>query len=244
MDTSNLRNRRGQRLDATFHDAPNTRYLALFGHGVTGDKDRPLVKEVAEELSQRGLPTLRFSFAGNGKSEGRFEDCTITTEAEDLVDLLDQLVAPERQIIYIGHSMGAAVGTLVAAQDPKRIKILISLAGMVHTKAFFEREFGDQKPGEGFMWDEPTCPLSQTAWDDALQIGDTLSAAERVSQPWLLIHGTDDDVVPIEDSRQALRANLQSAPRKLIEIPDVSHMFSEQTYSQIAQSIADWITAH
>ena len=36
--------------------------------------------------------------------------------------------------------MGGAVGTLAAASDD-RIKFLISLAGMVNTKAFYEREF-------------------------------------------------------------------------------------------------------
>lgn len=241
MNTSTLSNRRGQRIDATFHPAPNTGYLALIGHGVTGNKDRPLIKGVAEELSDRGIPTLRFSFAGNGKSDGRFQDATITTETEDLLDLLDQLATPDKHIIYIGHSMGAAVGTLVAAQEPHRIQTLVSLAGMVNTRDFFQREFGDQTPDEGYMWGEPNCPLSQTAMDDALQIGDVLDAARSITQPWLLIHGTEDDVVPIQDSRQALEANPNDTRRKLVEIPGVSHMFSEATYPQIAHEIASWL---
>lgn len=243
MDTTTLKNRAGQRLDATFHPAPNTRYLALLGHGVTGNKDRPLMIGLADELAQRGVPALRFSFAGNGKSEGRFEDCTITSETEDLVALLDQLATPERHLIYIGHSMGGAVGALVAAQEPRRIQTLVSLAGMVDTAEFFRREFGSTTPGSGFMWDEPTCPLSQKAWDDATQtIRSTLPSAAQVTQPWLLIHGIDDDVVPLADSHAAVKA--ATTETRLIERPGESHMFSKGAYPEIAAAIADWLNSH
>ncbi|MDQ8201505.1 alpha/beta fold hydrolase [Pelagicoccus sp. SDUM812003] len=241
MDTSTLKNRYGQRIDATFHPAPNTRYLALIGHGVTGNKDRPLIKGLADQLAMRGIPALRFSFTGNGKSQGRFEDCTITSETQDLTDLLDEFSSPQRHIIYVGHSMGGAVGALVAAEEPYRIQTLVSLAGMVHTAEFFKREFGNATPGQGFMWDEPTCPLSQKAWDDALAIGDTLKAAETLTQPWLLFHGADDDVVPLSDSHAALSA-ATTAKIKLVERPGESHMFSELAYREIAADIADWVS--
>src|SRR4030095_6493834 len=96
--------------------------------------------------------------------------------------------------------MGGAVGVLPTAKDP-RIKALVSLAGMVHTKAFAEREFGMVKPGEGFMWDDTDCPLSQKYMDDMARIGWVVEFAPQIRVPWLLIHGTEDDVVPIQDSR-------------------------------------------
>ena len=63
------------------------------------------------------------------------------------------------RVIYAGHSMGGAVGVLAAASD-ERIKLLISLAGMVNTQAFYEREFGEVTPDSGCMWEEASCPLS------------------------------------------------------------------------------------
>ena len=48
---------------------------------------------------------------------------------------------------------------LLAGKDTRVIG-LVSLAGMIHTEAFAQREFGDVTPGVGFMWDEPSCPLS------------------------------------------------------------------------------------
>ena len=122
-------------LDYEFHGDPSdTSLLAIIGHGVTGNKDRPWAIALAEALEKAGFNALRFSFAGNGKSGGKFEDCTITKEVKDLKAIVD--AAEEEgyhRICYIGHSMGAAVGVLSTAKD-ERIELLVSLAGMVHTK--------------------------------------------------------------------------------------------------------------
>ena len=93
------------------------------------------------------------------------------------------------------------------------------------------------------MWDEPDCPLSQAAVDDARSIGSTLTAASKIAQPWLFIHGTADDVVPLSDSKDARAAATAAARTKLIEMPGQGHMFSEPAYAAIADAIAAWIDA-
>src|SRR5688572_12986102 len=123
-----IRNAQGQRLDYTYHHArEGARELVVIGHGVTGNKDRPFVVALAEGLAKAGIPSLRFSFSGNGTSQGKFTESTITREVADLGSVIDAIA--ERQICYVGHSMGGAVGVLRAAQD-QRIRALVSLAGM------------------------------------------------------------------------------------------------------------------
>ena len=145
-----IHNQQGEPLDYTFHPGQGDR-LAIVGHGVTGNKDRPFVVALAEGLSAAGIGTLRFSFAGNGDSGGRFQEATISKEVDDLGAVLDAV--GERPISYIGHSMGGAVGVLRASTD-ERIQVLISLAGMVHTEAFAQREFGEETPDDGLMWED------------------------------------------------------------------------------------------
>lgn len=179
-------------------------WLVILGHGVTGDKDRPVIIENAAALNAAGFNTLRFSFAGNGESAGNFRESTISKEVDDLGAILDAVGPTYPQITYIGHSMGAAVGVLRAARDP-RIKALISLAGMVNTKAFAETEFADASPDRDLMWDEPGCPLSSLFMEDLCQtIGSVAPKAEQVHVPWLLVHGTADDVVLPKDTLRIL----------------------------------------
>lgn len=236
MPLGKIRNSAGDHIDATFHSGSKHDALVILGHGVTGNKDRPLMVALAEALSKRGWPCLRISFSGNGKSGGRFEDSTITKECGDLRDVLAS-VPDFVRIIYIGHSMGAAVGVLVAANN-LNIRALASLAGMVHTKAFFEREFGDVKPGEGLMWDEPGCPLSETFAKDMRDIGSVLDAAKRVPQPWLIVHGTADDVVPIQDGRDAKEASRNGS--EWVEIEGAGHSFDGR-HDEVSQIVGDWI---
>ncbi len=232
-----LRNAQGEQLEFTVHSgAADQNTLVLLGHGVTGNKDRPLLVELAHQLAAAGIHVLRFSFSGNGDSEGRFVDSTISKEVQELGAVIDAL--PGWTLGYAGHSMGGAVGVLRASQDP-RLKFLISLAGMAHTAAFAEREFGTLIPGAALMWDKPECPLSQAWVDDLNQIGNVREAAARVKVPWLLVHGVVDDVVPVQDSRELFA--VAHEPKQLIEFPEADHVFSDEHGVAMAEAVTRWV---
>jgi pimeloyl-ACP methyl ester carboxylesterase len=235
--TSQIRNAEGERLDVAFHSGDKPDVLVVIGHGVTGNKDRPLLVAVAEGLSRKGWPCLRFSFSGNGESEGRFEDATITKETGDLLSIL-KTVPQERRVAYVGHSMGAAVGVINASRS-LTVHALVSLAGMVYPADFLKREFGDVTPDEGNMWDEEGCPLSSGFVEDMMGIGNLLETASEVRQPWLLVHGTADDVVPIRDSIDAFDA--ARCEKNLVRIPDAGHSFDEESYPAVVSAIDSWL---
>lgn len=232
-----IRNPEGERLDFTLHEAAGDK-LVLIGHGVTGNKDREWAVILAETLAAAGVAALRFSFAGNGDSEGAFEDSCPSKEASDLEAVLDFAETLGKQrLIYAGHSMGAVVGVLVAAGDG-RLAGLISLAGMVHTQDFTARKFGGQVPGASLMWDKPECPLSQAFVDDMAKIGSVLPLAAAIFVPWLLVHGTEDTVVPLVESEEAA-AQGRSAVFAILEGAD--HVFSGEQASKMAARVAEWI---
>ena len=232
-----IKNRHGEQLDYTFHEGEKgSKNIVVLGHGVTGNKDRPFVVALGEGLAAAGIPALRFSFSGNGTSEGNFTDSTISKEVDDLGAVLDHL--NEYTVCYVGHSMGGAVGVLHASED-KRIQLLVSLAGMVHTKAFAQREFGDVTPDEGFMWDEPDCPLSQAYMDDLTQINTVVDLSPQITIPWLLVHGDEDDIVPIKDSHDILaKANSQA---QLITLEGANHVFSDEYTPVMVEKVIAWI---
>lgn len=236
---SEIRNNQGERIDFTLHHGkPGAREIVLIGHGVTGNKDRPFVVALAEGFAKAGITTLRFSFSGNGTSAGKFTQSTVSKEVEDLGAVINAV--QDNSICYVGHSMGGAVGVLRAAKD-SRIKALVSLAGMVHTKAFAEREFGMVKPGEGFMWDDTNCPLSQDYMDDMASIGSVIDEAPKIKVPWLLVHGTEDDVVPIQESREIFaRAN---EPKQFVELKGANHVFAGEHTTPMVSEVVKWVQA-
>jgi uncharacterized protein len=237
-----FRNRAGERIDHVFHpgkDGAKTGTLVIIAHGLTGNLDRPQLLALANGLAARGWPCLRITYPGNGNSEGDFRDCTITKEIGDLTSIIDSIPAGTR-VAYCGHSMGGAVGALTAARDP-RIRVLVSLAGMVHTAAFYDREFGSIEPGKDCLWDEPEFPLSPAFAHDLRGIGNVLESAARVQAPWLFLHGTEDDLVPVQDSRDAFA--VAAGPKKLVEIPGAGHSFDEATYPVLVEETDAWLSA-
>lgn len=235
---SEVRNTHGERLDYSYHASPDsdgTGPLVVIGHGVTGNKDRSFIVALALGLATAGVDALRLSFSGNGASEGQFQDSTISKEVEDLGSLLDAV--GDRPVCFIGHSMGGAVGVLRASQD-ERIHWLISLAGMVHTRAFAEREFSDVTPDDGCMWEEPSCPLSQTYIDDMNTIDSVVDVGAKIRVPWLLVHGGEDDVVPPQDAEDIVGRAGDTA--ELVRLPDADHVFNVDAEVMVRTVIA-WV---
>lgn len=236
MSVPELRNAAGERLDATLHET-GSEDLVVIGHGVTANKDREWAVQLAAELERAGLSALRFSFSGNGRSEGRFEHSTVSKEVGDLGAVLDAFEG--RRLTYVGHSMGAAVGVLRAASDP-RIRRLVSLGGMVAVNEFAQRKFGDLVPGHDLMWDKPECPLSREFMDDMERLGSLEALTRDVLVPWLLVHGTADELVPVEDSVEAAAASRGRA--ELVRLEGADHRFTDR-HPDLLAAVVPWLAA-
>ncbi len=246
MDCTAIQNAAGERLDATWHEAQgqiamgpeNKPYVVVIGHGVTANKDREWALCLAKALASGGFYALRFSFSGNGESEGRFEDSCPSKDTADLGAVLDTLQA--FAVIYVGHSMGAAVGVLRAAQD-SRIHKLVSLGGMVDTADFAERKFGSLRPGQDLMWDKPECPLSQSFLDDMRTIASVEPQAQTIQIPWLLVHGSEDTVVPLAESERMVQTVVPAPELQVLDGGD--HVFSGASSPDMAARVLKWLQA-
>jgi len=239
-----IKNASGEMLDYTFTsgvaDCRDESWIVILGHGVTGNKDRPVIVDTAKALNDAGFDTLAFSFAGNGESEGDFRSATISKEVDDLRAVIDSVVGFYSKIAYVGHSMGGAVGVIRATCDD-RINALVSIAGMVDTKAFAMTEFGEETPEEGLMWEEEACPLSSAFMTD---LCDTIVSVEplvsSVKVPWLLVHGTADDVVLPKDTEsvKSLRGDAVDA----VFVEGADHSFNESSHkTQLTETVVDWM---
>ncbi|MEP7049077.1 MAG: alpha/beta fold hydrolase [Pseudomonadota bacterium] len=234
-----IRNAHGERLDFTFHQgATDAAPVVVIGHGVTAHKDRPFLVALAEGLARAGIAALRLSFSGNGASEGRFADSNISKEVLDLGAVLDALSG--RRIGYAGHSMGGAVGLLRASRDG-RIRCLVSLAAIVHTRAFADRTFGALTPGQDLMLDKPGCVLTQAYLDDLRAIDSLVEHAAQVTVPWLFVHGTQDELVPIADTRDAFARAKQ--PKQLQVLEGADHVFQPGFTPRMVELVSRWCAA-
>ena len=102
-------------------------------HGFKGDlgyTEENLLNQLAHRLNDQGLATLRFDFAGCGKSDGQFSDMTVLSELQDGMKIIDyaRQEVQAKEIILVGHSQGGVVASMLAAYYRDVIDKLVLLA--------------------------------------------------------------------------------------------------------------------
>jgi fermentation-respiration switch protein FrsA (DUF1100 family) len=167
-----------------------------------GDRGYPLL---AERFCLEGFEVLIFNFRGAGLSEGNFDILGWTRDLEGALDYLIHRpeVDPSR-IFLLGFSGGAAVSICVTAQR-KEIAALVSCASPA--------EFQDLITGQGLVDFLSHCrdvgiikdakfPVSLKDWKDGFRTVQPLDWVERIPpRPFLIIHGTKDDIVDVSHAR-------------------------------------------
>ena len=72
------------------------------------------------------------------------------------------------------------------------------------------------------MWEDEDCPLSSIYVEDMKSIGSVLDKGADISVPWLLIHGTEDDVVPIGESHEIFEKAAGNADKVVLDGAEMS----------------------
>ena len=89
-----------------------------------GTMHNKVVYRAASGLLDAGLVTLRFNFSGVGGSTGEHDDGD--GERQDVADALDYLSSnyPDQSITLAGFSFGSRVGTEVALDDERVVRLI------------------------------------------------------------------------------------------------------------------------
>jgi len=98
----------------------------IFIHGLNSDMSGQKAISIEKYAKKNRLNFIRFDCRGHGKSDGKFEDFTISDWKNDLLNIIDNLTKGPQ--ILIGSSMGAWLMFLAARARPSRVKALIGLA--------------------------------------------------------------------------------------------------------------------
>ncbi|HEX7063689.1 MAG TPA: alpha/beta fold hydrolase [Bacillales bacterium] len=171
-------------------------------HGFTGSKidDKFMFVRLARKLNANGMACIRFDFSGSGESDGEFSEMTFSREVEEAEAILDFTrnldgVDPEK-ISVLGFSMGGAIAAQIARKFPEEIRKLClwSPAGNMNRKA--EEYFQTLEILPNGNADLDGIELGRKFLDD-LKSRNLYKGVELYKHPVLVIHGTNDEAVPI-----------------------------------------------
>lgn len=183
----------------------------IFLHGFASDQKGEKALYFCERFVAAGAAYLAFDMRGHGASSGGMKDLTITRCLTDLEAIMRIIPPACPRRILVGSSFGGVIATLYAIRHPEEIAATILIAPGLFFVDNLRRSLGQEGlrklEGEGAVtvkseWVEIT--LGRALFDDALNYpAEELLARARV--PTLILHGTDDTVVPPEGSLAFLR---------------------------------------
>jgi dienelactone hydrolase len=229
------------RVDVRSGERPGERRPAVvICHGFKGFKDWGFFPRLAERLALAGFTAVSFNFSGSGVGEGqefdeleRFAHQRPSGDLADLAGVVDWVVR-ERGVPWVGllgHSRGGGLAILQAARDA-RVRALATWAAVDHLLRWPAEQIAQwRRDGRTEVVNQRTgqvLTLYRDALDDVdAHEHDTLdipAAAGRVTVPWLLVHGTADQAVPVA-AAYVLARSTGSRQTELLLLDGADHTF-------------------
>lgn len=197
----------------------------VIGHGLNANCD--YAKDFAKWLAQNGVVACIFDFQGGGvssRSDGNMTDMSVLTEAADFKVVFNAVknlkYVDETRMFVMGDSMGGFVATYIAGTMSKDIKGLIALYPAYNLGGEGVRMMVrfNMVPEQMTMFG---VTLGRKFFTDLATVDiDTIMA--KFKGKALLIHGTNDQAVPISYSQKAVKT-MKNA--KLVTVNGAGHGF-------------------
>ncbi|MDA0733111.1 MAG: alpha/beta hydrolase [Chloroflexi bacterium] len=194
----------GQRLHGWYVPGTgDTDVTWLWFHGNGGNIGHR-VEEIAQIHRRLGVNLFIFDYRGYGKSQGGPSEKATYRDARAALEYLNSRpdFAQER-LVYFGRSLGAAVSVELAIEHPPMGMILVSpfasLSDMAKI-AYPQIQFASWLAGKRY---------------------DSLARINQVVVPSIIIHGEQDEIVPVSQGRKLYQA--ANHPKQFLGLPAAGH---------------------
>jgi alpha-beta hydrolase superfamily lysophospholipase len=203
--------------------------LWFFLHGLHSSRRGEKALYFARQIARRGEAFASLDLTGHGDSEGDLLGLSITRNLADLdrgLSFIEEEAGPFRAVYLIGSSMGGLTALWFAARSPGRVTRNIVIAPAFELAGRLLLSLGRTKAQEWRRLGRARIETSSGAFDLGYQFVEeetrypTVSLMRRLTTPTLILHGSDDEVVPCQLSRQ-FADRLERV--ELVEIPGGDH---------------------
>ncbi|MAR79421.1 MAG: alpha/beta hydrolase, partial [Rhodospirillaceae bacterium] len=204
----------------------------IFFSGYKSDMNGKKASSIQKFCIDNNISFTKFDYFGHGKSEGKFEDGTISRWLEDSLLIFDKVTKGKQ--ILIGSSMGSWLMFLLAIKRKEKISGVIGIASAPDfTKAFWENlklETKKELIEKGIFWQNSQYNDGKTPITYKLIVDSKkhyiLEEEINIDCPVRLIHGLKDNDAPYTNSIE-LAKKIASSDISIYFIPKGDHRLSK-----------------
>ena len=217
--------------------------LVVVIHGFTGHIEEAHIVAVSKGINAVGFATLRADMYGHGHSDGEFKKHTLFKWMTNALTVIDYARALDfvTDIYLCGHSQGGLLVMLAAAMKHDVIRGLIPLS-----PAWMIPEIARKGELLGERFDPDHIPEKLHGWHDLdldgnyARVAQTIHVEEAIDRyrgPVLIVHGDEDESVPVE---YGIRAAERYNNAKLVLIEGDDHCY-DRHLDQVVAAVQDWL---
>ena len=194
-------------IQAYLLESPSSNRILIYFHGNAGNISHRMTD--LSTIRSFGINVLGVGYRGYGTSQGRPSERGVYIDGEAALEYVTKELGYNLEdVIILGRSIGATVATHVS-QD-------IDLGGLGLVTPLTSGKEHARIALPGIFW-----LLAGGSFDSTEKI-------ENVVCPILIVHGTKDNVIPIEMGREILE--LARAEKRMVEIEGAGHNDLSMTY--------------
>ena len=207
------------------------------------------------------LFVVAFDHRGNGHSEAPDEPTTMATYVDDCLAVMDELAIPQAHVY--GQSFGGMVVQELALADPERVRsailacthagprhVVVPSSGRVpkdrpwlqlyapgFAEAHPEHVEEDLRVGRA----EPQHPQGQRRQWEAMQAWDAFERLPEIRVPVLVLHGSRDLVIDVENAR-VLASRIPGAELQILD--GAGHVYHSERAEAADEVVLDFVRRH
>lgn len=224
--------------------------FVIYPHGGPHARDFKRFDWLTQLIASQGYGVLQMNFRGSTGYGLEFEEAGYKewgqAMQDDITDgtqwLIDQDLADSDRICIMGGSYGGYAALMGVAKESKLYRCAISLNGVSDLPSLIrlEARFVGGRYATRFVGD---------LWKDrkTLKANSPLRLVEQIKAPVLLVHGEDDRVVSVKQSRAMHKAmeKKSKAPVTFVELPEGDHFLSDyHNRIAFAQAATEFLGTH
>ena len=212
----------------------NSQITVVFFHGFMSDMIGAKPTAIQRFCGKQKLNFLKFEYSGHGKSAGKFTEGNISRWTDQAKHLIKSKIKKNQKLIFIGSSMGSWIALNLFQNFKKQLSGFIGIASapefleelmwkkfnkkikkIIMKKKIYYLDHG------GFVY-----PITKQLIFDGRK-NKVLNRKINLKIPIVLLHGTNDEVVPLSFSQKIYKI-CKKSKKKIIKIKNGDHSLSRR----------------
>lgn len=204
--------------------------IVVMCHGFLASKNSPTHTKMQEIFNSNGISTICFDFFGHGESEGDISKITVSKIVQDVLFAIKYCKERGYTKIGLAASSFGCLASIIAASKTNDLVAMAFRSPISDCLEIIPKQIVPKWKKDGIMEYTSNGAIANIGYgffEDIENGNKGYDVAKKIKVPVLIIHGQEDNIVPISQSEK-ISAIMKDCT--LIKIEGCKHSYTESIH--------------